>query len=506
MTLPALLALPLAGGIAAAIAARRSAAASRWVALLAMAATLWLAASLWNEVGLGDLAAGRQGSPSFPLEYRAEWIPRLGIGFHLGLDGLSLLLVLLTAGLGVVAVACSWREIQESVGFFHLALLANLAAVIGAFLALDLFLFFLFWEAMLVPMALLIALWGHASGDRSPTYAAVKFFLFSQASGLLMLLALLGLVWQHHAATGVVTFDYLDLLGTPLAAGAARWLMLGFFVAFAVKLPAVPFHPWLPDAHSQAPTAGSVILAGVLLKMGGYGLLRFALPLFPEASRALAPAAMVLAVLGIFYGAFLALGQSDVKRFVAYTSVSHMGFVLLGIYGGTLLALQGSVVVMLAHGLSTGALFALCGLLYERLHTRDIACFGALGEALPRFATTFMFFSIASLGLPGLGNFVGEFLTLVGSFRRAPAAVVAAAAGLVLAAVYSLHLVQRSLHGVAVEREPLPDLDGRERAMLAALAAGLLLLGLYPQPALEAARAPLATIAAISQGIGGGLP
>ncbi len=505
--LPALILVPLAGGALAAAAARLSPAASRWVALAAMAATLLLALLLWGQNDFAQLAASEAGRPQWLLEYRAEWIPRLGIGFHLGLDGLSLLLVLLTAALGVLSVGCSWREIQENVGFFHLNLLWNLAGVMGVFLALDLFLFFLFWEVMLVPMFLLIALWGHASGRRSPTYAAVKFFLFAQASGLLMLIAMLALVWVRYEAMGTVSFDYLDLLGTSVPASLARWLMLGFFVAFTVKLPAVPFHPWLPDAHSQAPTAGSVVLAGVLLKMGGYGLLRFSVPLFPQASADFAPWAMALGVAGILYGAILALVQTDIKRFVAYTSISHMGFVLLGIYGGSVMALQGAVVIMLAHGFATGALFMLCGALYERLHTLDLGRMGGLGRRLPLFATAFTFFSIASLGLPGLGNFIGEFLALLGTFPVAPRLVVVAASGLVLAAGYSLVLLGKVLHGPAREGELAADLTGREQLMMGAMMAALLLLGLYPQPVLEAARLPLTLLASAGQiALAGGLP
>src|SRR5690606_17692671 len=290
-------------------------------------------------------------------------------------------------------------EIQRNVGFFHLNLLWNIGGVVGVFLALDLFLFFFFWEMMLVPMYFLIALWGHNAPDgKGRIYAANKFFIFTQASGLLMLLAIIGLVLVNWRNTGVLTFDYEDLLQTTMAPAMEFVLMLGFFLAFAVKLPVVPFHSWLPDAHSQAPTAGSVDLAGVLLKTAAYGLLRFGIPLFPNASAEFAPVAMWLGVIGIIYGALMAFVQHDIKRLVAYTSVSHMGFVLVGIYSGNLIALQGVVIQMLAHGISAGALFILCGEVYERMHTRDMRLMGGLWSRLSTLPPIAMFFTAASLG------------------------------------------------------------------------------------------------------------
>src|SRR5690606_6375962 len=299
----------------------------RWIALASMALLLALSAMLWvqGDYSLQTAFAGAQ--PQWQEEFQVDWIPRFGISFHLGLDGLSLLMCVLTGLLGVMAVACSWSEIQRNVGFFHLNLLWNIGGVVGVFLALDLFLFFFFWEMMLVPMYFLIALWGHNAPDgKGRIYAANKFFIFTQASGLLMLLAIIGLVLVNWRSTGVLTFDYEDLLKTTMAPAMEFVLMLGFFLAFAVKLPVVPFHSWLPDAHSQAPTAGSVDLAGVLLKTAAYGLLRFGVPLFPNASAEFAPVAMWLGVIGIIYGALMAFVQDDIKRLVAYTSVSHMGF------------------------------------------------------------------------------------------------------------------------------------------------------------------------------------
>ncbi|MGH8443860.1 MAG: NADH-quinone oxidoreductase subunit M, partial [Solimonas sp.] len=418
----------------------------RWIALATMLLALGISVWLWM---VGDYSLESVGGvPRWTIEYQVPWIPRFGISLHLAIDGLSLLLVVLTNLLGVMAVACSWREIDRNVGFFHLNLLWNLGGVVGVFLTLDLFLFFFLWEMMLVPMYFLIALWGHNSpGGKGRIYAATKFFIFTQASGLIMLLAILGLVIVHYQQTGIVTFDYMDLLKTEMSANVEMLLMLGFFIAFAVKTPMVPFHSWLPDAHSQAPTAGSVDLAGILLKTAAYGMLRFALPLFPNASAAFAPVAMWFGVLGILYGAFLCFAQNDIKRLVAYSSVSHMGFVLIGIYSGTPQALQGVVVQMLAHGLSAGALFILCGEIYERLHTRELSKMGGLWARFPYLPPIALFFSVAALGLPGLGNFVGEFLILLGTWKVDMVITIIASTGLILGAVYSLILVQRAFHG-----------------------------------------------------------
>jgi NADH-quinone oxidoreductase subunit M len=491
-----LILIPFIGGLLCWQGERFGLGTPRWIALFTMVLVFVLGAMLWIDGGYTLGAALTHGTaPQWQVEYKAPWIPRFGISFHLGLDGLSLLMVMLTGLLGIMAVACSWREIQRHVGFFHLNLLWNLGGVIGVFLALDLFLFFFLWEMMLVPMYFLIALWGHnAPGGKGRIYAATKFFLFTQASGLLMLLAILGLVLVHRQSTGVLSFDYDDLLGTAMAPAVQFALMLGFFVAFAVKLPVVPLHSWLPDAHSQAPTAGSVDLAGVLLKTAAYGYLRFALPLFPEASQQFAPWAMGLGVLGIIYGALLAFAQNDVKRLVAYTSVSHMGFVLVGIYSGSLVALQGVVVQMLAHGISAGALFILCGEMYERLHTRDLREMGGLWTRFRYLPPIALFFAAASLGLPGLGNFVGEFLILLGTFPVAPRIAAFAAVGLILAAAYSLIMVQRAFHGAARSAEPLEDLSRRELALMLSLILTLLFLGLYPQTVLNTSAAAMAGV------------
>ncbi len=479
MTLLWLIVIPLAGGLLAWLAGGRHAVAARWISLAALTVDLALALRLW----------GRPASDDWLVELKWEWIPRLGIGFHLGLDGLSLLMVVLTLFLGILAVLASWSEIKERVGFFHFNLMWILSGILGVFLALDLFLFYFFWELMLVPMYFLIGIWGH----EKRIYAAIKFFIFTQASGLLMLLSILGLVFVHHREAGVLSFDYLELLGTP-AGGLATWLFLGFVVAFVVKLPAVPFHTWLPDAHTEAPTAGSVILAGLLLKTGAYGLLRFAVPLFPDVAQRLAPAFMILGAVGILYGAILAFAQTDLKRLVAYSSVSHLGFVLLGIFAWNQLALQGAVMTMICHGLSTGALFILVGEIKERIGSRDIGDMGGFAAVAPRMAALAMFFAMASLGLPGLGNFVGEFLVLIGSFQVSVAITAVATVGLVGATIYSLWIVQKSFHGPMKEGKDVPDLSFRELVTLGAMVVALVWLGLHPQPVLDMARPALESL------------
>jgi NADH-quinone oxidoreductase subunit M len=476
---------PFIGGLLCWQTERQGSQLPRWIALCSMLTALLLSIGLWMQ---GDFSLSAHGIPAWSAEYRVPWIPRFGISIHLAIDGLSLLMVMLTGFLGVMAILCSWSEIGQRIGFFHLNLLWILGGVIGVFMAMDLFLFFFFWEMMLVPMYFLIALWGHAASDgRSRINAATKFFIYTQVSGLIMLVAILGLVFVHYQATNILTFGYEELLNTPMSSGVEYLLMLGFFIAFAVKMPVVPLHGWLPDAHSQAPTAGSVDLAGILLKTAAYGLLRFSLPLFPHASAAFAPIAMWLGIIGIVYGAVLAFSQTDIKRLIAYTSISHMGFVLIAIYAGTELALQGAVVQMIAHGLSAAALFILCGQLYERLHTRDLRQMGGLWGRIRYLPGVMLFFSVASLGLPGTGNFVGEFLILLGSFSRVPVIAVVATVGLVLASVYSLIMLQRACFGQGKSNSELLGMRPRELGMMLVLASLLILLGLYPQPVIDTA-------------------
>lgn len=481
MMLVWLLVAPTAGGILAWIAGRWSATWSRWIALAATAAELLLALALWAAHAGPQVLAER---PDWMAAVNAPWIPDLGIRFHLAIDGLSLLLVLLTGFLGVLSVAASWTDIRERVGFFHFNLLWVLAGVTGVFLAQDLFLFYFFWEMMLVPMYLLIAIWGH----ERRVYAAAKFFLFTQLSGLLMLVAILGLYFAHASQTGIYTFELAGLMDTRMSPTLAVWLMLGFFAAFAVKLPAVPVHTWLPDAHTEAPTAGSVVLAGLMLKTGAYGLLRFAIPLFPAAAAWWAPVAMALGVASVLYGALLAFGQTDLKRLVAYTSVSHMGFVLLGAFVGNELALQGVMLQILCHGVSTGALFILVGALQERTHTRDMGRMQGLWQTAPRMGAATMLFALASMGLPGLGNFLGEFLVLLGTYQVSPPAAIIASLGLITSTVYALWMVQRVFQGPNDHDWRVPDLNAREVAVIAALTVVILWLGLFPQPVMDTFR------------------
>jgi NADH-quinone oxidoreductase subunit M len=458
--------IPLLAGLLCLLLAKSRPEASRWIALIAIAVNLLLTLSLWP--GTHDTR--------WWTEFNATWIPQLGIRFHLALDGLSLALLLLTFFVGIMAILASWTEIQDRVGFFHFNLLWVLAGITGVFIAVDLFLFYLFWELMLVPMYFLIGIWGHGR----KIYAAIKFFLFTQLSGLLMLAAIIALVYLHSQAHGY-TFDYEALIQTPLSPATARLLMLGFFAAFAVKLPAFPFHTWLPDAHSEAPTAGSVILAGLLLKTGAYGLIRFVLPLFPGPVHELAPIMMTLGVIGVLYGAIMALAQRDLKRLVAYTSVSHMGFVLIGIFAGNPTALTGAFITMLAHGVSTGALFILAGALQHRMHTREIARMGGLWETMPAFSGAGMFFVMASVGLPGLGDFVGEFLVLLGAYRANIGLTAAATLGIIAATLYGLKITSQVFQGPNRHEWRLPDLVPREWIIVGSMMAALLWIGLYPQ-------------------------
>jgi NADH-quinone oxidoreductase subunit M len=487
MTLIWLILVPLIGGLLAWFFARWSDRWPRWVSLISVCIDLVLVYSLW--VGhKGDLYF--IGKESWITEVKTDWMPGLGIGFHLAMDGLSLLMVMLTAFLGIMSVAASWSEIRERVGFFHFNLMWSLAGIIGVFLSLDLFLFYFFWELMLVPMYFLIALWGH----EKRIYAAVKFFIFTQLSGLLMLASILGLYFAHGKSTGVFTFDYEQLIGTAMGSTKGMFLMLGFVIAFLVKLPAVPFHTWLPDAHTEAPTAGSVILAGLLLKTGAYGLIRFAVPLFPQAASDFSSIAMVMGVIGILYGAILAFSQRDLKRLVAYTSVSHMGFVLLGIFAGNDLALQGVVIQIICHGVSTGALFIIVGALQERIHTRDLEKMGGLWTVAPRMGGAGLFFALASLGLPGLGNFVGEFLVLAGAYAVNGILAAVATAGLIAATLYALWMVQGVFFGPGKETLRFPDFGAREMAVMLLMMAILVWIGLFPRPVIKTAEVTLSAL------------
>jgi NADH-quinone oxidoreductase subunit M len=495
MMLNWLLLIPLLGGFAAWLAGLWRPVWSRWLSLIALGTYSVLVLWLWS-VGNGRLTPDPD--QIWWLQFNRAWIPQIGARYHLAVDGLSWILLALSGLLGMLAVGTSWQEIQEHVGFFHFNLLWAIAALTGVFLAVDLLLFYFFWEMMLIPLYYLIGIWGH----ERRVYATLKFFLFTQLGGLFMLIAILGLFFVHGSATGAYTFEYQFLLGTSsLIPGWAFWLMMGFFIAFAIKLPAFPLHTWLPDAHTEAPTAGSVLLAGLVLKTGAYGLLRFLYPLFHESAARFALIGMGLGVIGILYGAVLAFAQTDLKRMVAYTSVSHMGFILLGVFAWNDLALQGTIVIMVAHGLSTGGLFILVGDLYQRLGTRDITRMGGLWSLAPRMSRVGLILALASLGLPGLVNFVGEYLILVGVYRTYPWMAVVAAIGLIIATVYSLWMIQRIFTGENTAGWRIADYGRRELTIMTVIVGLLVGLGVYPQPLLNAGRATLkhlqATIASV---------
>ncbi|MGZ8160089.1 MAG: NADH-quinone oxidoreductase subunit M [Methylobacter sp.] len=476
MILPALICVLLLGGFVAWLSERWIPAAPSWVAIITLTVEVLL---LVLPYSAAEHVYGL--SAAWFAYFYCSWIPRFGIGFHLAMDGLSLLLIALTVLLGFMAVSSSWTEIRNRHGFFFFNILTCLAGTVGVFLAVDLFLFFFFWELMIIPMYFLISIWGH----ENRTYAAIKFFIFTQVSSLLMLLAIVTLVLIHRNHSGTYSFDYFELLNTTLEPDVAFWLMLGFFIAFTVKLPVVPFHTWLPDAHTQAPTGGSVILAGIMLKTGAYGLLRFVIPLFPEAAHKFAPVAMTLGAVSVLYAAMMAFAQSDLKRLIAYTSVSHMGFILLGVFSWNFLTLQGSVITMLAHGISASALFMIAGALQERLHTREMGNMGGLWSTLPRLSALALFFAVSSLGLPGLGNFIGEFLVLQGAFSVNMVLTSVTTLVLILAPVYALILIQKAFYGPLSQHSPLSDAGRREWASLGLLVLVTAWLGLSPQAVLD---------------------
>jgi NADH-quinone oxidoreductase subunit M len=411
---------------------------------------------------------------------RYDWIPALGISYEVGVDGISLLLIVLTTFLTPLTLLASWDSIHSRTREFMIGMLFLESGMVGVFAAIDLFLFYVFWEATLIPMYFLIGIWG---GPRR-IYAAVKFILYTMSGSLLMLVAILALYFLHRQATGNATFNLFQLLQLELPLSTQRWLFLAFFLAFAIKVPLFPFHTWLPDAHVEAPTAGSVILAGVLLKMGTYGFVRFCLPLFPETSLDAAPIIALLAVVGIIYGALMALVQTDIKKLVAYSSVSHLGFVMLGIFAFNSQGLDGAVLQMVNHGLSTGALFLLVGMIYDRCHTRLITDFGGVAKVMPLFAAFLLVVSLSSIGLPGLNGFVGEFLVLLGAFQTLPTFAIIGALGVILAAVYMLWMYQRVMFGEVTHEANthLMDLTLREVVVLVPVVLLIVWIGLYPQP------------------------
>jgi len=413
----------------------------------------------------------------FQFVERHAWIPAFGISYAVGVDGISLLLLVLTGFLTPLALLCSWDSVHKKTRAFCIAILLLESAMMGVFVSIDLFLFYVFWDAMLIPMYFLIGIWGY---DRR-IYAAVKFILYTIAGSVLMLLAILALAVLNESTTGRYSFDLQTLYALAIPAGMQFWLFLAFTLAFAIKVPLFPFHTWLPDAHVEAPTAGSVILAGVLLKMGTYGLVRFAFPLFPTAAAYFAPYLAFLAVIGIIYGALVAMVQPDLKKLVAYSSVSHLGFVVLGIAAMNTQGVQGAVYQMLNHGISTGGLFLIVGMLSDRRHTRLIAEFGGLKKVMPRLVAAFLIITLSSIGLPGLNGFVGEFLILLGAFIWNPRVAAFAATGVILSATYMLWMFQRVNYGTVSEKNSsLSDLQPREWAVIVPILAMAVVMGVLP--------------------------
>ena len=422
-------------------------------------------------------------SPDWQFVERHEWIPSIGAEYFIGVDGFSALLILLATLMGAIAVLSSWTAITERLKEYYVFLLVLQTGMIGAFVALDFLLFFVFWEVMLVPMYFLIGIWGSANR----LYSAIKFFLFTLVGSVIMLLGILAVYFYNYDITGVYTFDITRFHELNMPFEYQWWVFLAFFLGFAVKVPMFPFHTWLPDAHTDAPTAGSVILAAVLLKMGTYGFIRFSLPILPEATLVFVPWVVGLSIVGIIYGALVAMAQSDWKRLVAYSSVSHMGLVMLGLFALTPVGITGSIVQQLNHGISTGALFLIVGVVYERRHTREISEYGGLSKVMPAFAVVFAVMMLSSIGLPTLNGFIGEVLILQGICVVDPWWAAAAASGIVLGAAYMLWLYQRTMFGAVdnPKNENLPDLNLREWATFTPLLILAVWIGLYPKPFLD---------------------
>jgi NADH-quinone oxidoreductase subunit M len=474
---------PAAGAILLAVLPARWERTHRWLALLLSLAVFAASCLLWTGFNAND--------SGFQFEERAAWIADYGVFYHVGVDGVSILLVLLTTLLTPVVILASWSSITERVQAFHVSLLLLTTGMLGAFVALDLFLFYVFWELMLVPMYFIIGVWG---GPRR-IYAAVKFFIYTMVGSLLMLVAILYLAWFYHAQTGTWSFAYADFLAVsaqlPVAdsflSSPQHLLFAAFALAFAIKVPMFPFHTWLPDAHVEAPTGGSIILAGVLLKLGTYGFLRFNRTLFVDAWTDSVPLMLVLAVVGILYGAWVAMVQPDIKKLVAYSSVSHLGFVMLGLAAGTVASTQGAILQMVNHGLSTGALFLLVGVIYERRHSRLIEHYGGIAGVVPVYTGAFVLVTLSSIGLPGLNGFVGEFLILAGAWQEAPLAVVLAGLGIIFGAVYMLWMVQRVFFNPLVhdDNRELEDINPRELLAVAPLLVLIVWIGVHPVTFLE---------------------
>jgi NADH-quinone oxidoreductase subunit M len=466
---------PLVGAVLLMFVNKRSENAIRWIANLFALAGFLVSLPLWFYYDYHN--------PQWQFVERAQWIPAIGAEYHLGVDGFAVLMILLTTLMGTIAVLSSWTAIKERVKEYYIFLLILQTGMLGAFMSLDFLLFFLFWEVMLVPMYFLIGIWG---SDRR-LYSAIKFFLYTLVGSVVMLLGILTLYFYQHSLTNVWTFDVTVFQQLNVPTGMQWWVFLAFFLGFAIKVPMFPFHTWLPDAHTDAPTAGSVILAAVLLKMGTYGFIRFSLPILPDASRAFVPMMAALSIIGVVYGALVAMAQKDWKRLVAYSSVSHMALVMLGMFALNPVGIKGSIVQQINHGISTGALFLIVGIVYERRHTRMISEYGGLSKVMPLYAAIFCVMMLSSIGLPALNGFVGEFLILQGVFTANIMWAAVAASGIVLGAAYMLWLYQRTMFGKIEnpKNENLKDLNLREAVTFAPLIILALWIGIYPTPFLD---------------------
>jgi NADH-quinone oxidoreductase subunit M len=474
--LPVIVLLPLAASLTA-LATGREPRLCRWVSLTLAVVELALVILLFF-LNLKPVA-GPTGTWLMAVDY--PWLPGVGAHFSLGLDGLSLMLIWLTAFVTVICILASWNAITEKVGSFHFFLLFLEGILMGLFLATDLLLFYLVWEFQLVPMFFLIGIWGHAKR----LYASIKFMLFTFGGGLFMLLAVVALYILHGRQTGEYTFSLYQLAQTPLSPAVQGWLYAAFLLAFAIKIPLVPVHTWLPDVHTEAPTAGSVVLAGLLLKTGFYALFRFAFPLFPGAAGASMLLLVVLGLTGMFYAGWIALAQTDIKRLVAYSSIGHMGLMVVALGVWNVMTLSGSLLQLVNHGLSTSALFVMVGMLDERLDSRRFSDMGGMWQKMPVFGAFFLFFALSSLGLPGLNNFVGEILILIGAFQVRPVVGILAFVGVLLPVIYLLTMVQKSLFGEARKERRVWDVGPREILILVALALPVLFIGLHPGPILR---------------------
>jgi NADH-quinone oxidoreductase subunit M len=467
--------LPLLGILAICLINSKRVELIRWVAFIFAVVTFLVSLPLYFSFDAG----------TWEMQFveNVPWVSEFGISYRMGIDGISLLLVLMTTFLSALAILSTWSAVSEGVKGYMASLLFLETGMLGVFCALDFVLFYVFWEVMLIPMYFIIGIWG---GPRR-IYAAVKFFIYTMSGSVLMLVAILVLYFTYYKATGVYTFDILAYYNLGLPGNLQFWLFLAFFLAFAIKVPMFPFHTWLPDAHVEAPTAGSVILAGVLLKMGTYGFLRFSLPIFPQASIDFIPVILILSVIGIIYGALVSLAQDDIKKLVAYSSVSHLGYCMLGMFALNMEGVKGSILQMINHGLSTGALFMIVGMLYERRHTRLISEYGGVLKVMPVMAGLFLLVAFSSMGVPGLNGFVGELLILIGAFKASLGYGLLATIGLVLGAVYLLWMYKRVMYGEITkdENRKLKDMTGREYAYLLPIILFIVWIGVSPKPFLD---------------------